>query len=164
MEKKIIAGLPQIKPMVISVWCGESKPTDLSDYLQLFVSELDYLLSNNMYINGKQIIILFRCFICDTPARSFIKAIVGHTSKVGCQKCMAEGTYYNDSHRLSFHRIPISEIERQQELRTDERFRNRFQAQHHKGDTILEQLPIDMIKGFPTSDSLHLLDLGVMKG
>lgn len=77
---------------------------------------------------------------------------------------MTEGTYYNDTHRLSFHRIPITEIERQQELRTDERFRNRFQPEHHKGVSILERLPIDMINGFPTSDSLHLLDLGVMKG
>lgn len=58
----------------------------------------------------------------------------------------------------------MSEIELQQELRTDELFRSRFQPGHHKGDSILERLPIDMIKAFPTSDSLHLLDLGVMKG
>lgn len=70
---KFIQGLPQIKPMVISVWCGESKPNDLSEYLDLFVTELDFLLSNGIYINGKRIIILLRCFICDTPARSFIK-------------------------------------------------------------------------------------------
>lgn len=77
---------------------------------------------------------------------------------------MTEATYYNISHRLSFNRIPTSESERQQELRTDERFRRRFQREHHKGYTMLEELPIDMIKGFPTSDSLHLLDLGIMKG
>lgn len=76
---------------------------------------------------------------------------------------MTKATYYSDSKRLSFNRIPTSEMERRRELRTDENFRRRFQREHHKGYTMLEQLNIDMIKSFPTSDSLHLLDLGVMK-
>ncbi|KAL0130398.1 hypothetical protein PUN28_002220 [Cardiocondyla obscurior] len=44
-------------------------------------------------------------------------------------------------------------------LRTDATFRNRFDPVHHKMDTPFEKLPIDMIKSFPISDSLHLLDL-----
>lgn len=65
--------MPQIKPMTVAVWCGESKPTDLSAFLHLFVNELEYLLANHLYIKGKKITILSRCFICDTPARSYIK-------------------------------------------------------------------------------------------
>lgn len=64
---------------------------------------------------------------------------------------------------MSFPRIAISEIERENELRTDEKFRDRFQPEHHLNYSILEKLKIDMIKGFPTSDPLHLLDLGLMK-
>lgn len=76
---------------------------------------------------------------------------------------MIHGTYSVSKHRMSFHRIPNSVEERAQELRTDFRFRNRFQLDHHREYTILEELPIDMIKGFPVSDSLHLFDLGNMK-
>lgn len=65
---------------------------------------------------------------------------------------------------MSFHRIPITPAEREEELRTDTAFRTRFQADHHQAfRSILENLPIDMIMGFPSSDSLHLLDLGIIK-
>lgn len=47
--------------------------------------------------------------------------------------------------------------------RTDTTFRNRTDPDHHKMDTPLEKLPIDMIKSIPVSDSLHLLDLGIIK-
>lgn len=47
--------------------------------------------------------------------------------------------------------------------RTDNEFRQRNYGQHHKTDTPLLGLPIDMIEDFPISDSLHLIDLGVMK-
>lgn len=48
--------------------------------------------------------------------------------------------------------------------RDDVSFRNRVQLPHHKNErSLLETLEIDMISSFPTSDPLHLLDLGIMK-
>lgn len=47
--------------------------------------------------------------------------------------------------------------------RTDFSFRNRLDPLHHKSASILEQLPVDMVADFVTSDPLHLLELGVMK-
>lgn len=47
--------------------------------------------------------------------------------------------------------------------RTDASFRNRTDSDHNKMNTPLEKLPIDMIKSIPVSDSLHLLDLGIIK-
>lgn len=47
--------------------------------------------------------------------------------------------------------------------RTDEGFRMKSYGNHHKTDTPLLKLPIDMIEDFPVSDSLHLVDLGLMK-
>lgn len=70
---KFVQGLPQIKPIVVSVWCGESKPNDLNEYLRSFVNEMECLLSNGLTINGNKIVISIRCFICDTPARAYIK-------------------------------------------------------------------------------------------
>lgn len=47
--------------------------------------------------------------------------------------------------------------------RTNESFRNRDQPEHHKITSILEELDIDMIGAIPTSDPLHLFDLGIMR-
>lgn len=47
--------------------------------------------------------------------------------------------------------------------RTDKTFRDRDNPEHHKITSLMEELPIDMISAFPTSDPLHLLELGVMK-
>lgn len=60
---------------------------------------------------------------------------------------------------MSFNKIP----EPNNELRTNDQFRNRSQVEHHRELSALELLPIDMVRDFITSDSLHLLDLGVVK-
>lgn len=53
-------------------------------------------------------------------------------------------------------------------LRTDHNFRfpdenTEAEANHHREYSILQELPIDMVLSFSTSDPLHLLELGVMK-
>lgn len=75
----------------------------------------------------------------------------------GCQKCMCKGKYFNEHKVMAF---PTK-----CENKTNDSFRARAQREHHKEDrSILEDLlSLDMIKDFPTSDSLHLLELGVMK-
>lgn len=57
---------------------------------------------------------------------------------------------------MSFPRIDLPN-------RTDSSFRNRADPDHHKEDTPLERLPIDLISDFPVADSLHLIDLGLTK-
>lgn len=47
--------------------------------------------------------------------------------------------------------------------RNDKDFREKKYGQHHKLDSPLLKLHIDMIEDFPVSDSLHLIDLGLMK-
>lgn len=61
--------------MTVAIWCGEGKPNELNEYLSLFVQELNHLLLNGAMINGRYITIRFRCILCDTPARAFIKGI-----------------------------------------------------------------------------------------
>lgn len=72
----------------------------------------------------------------------------------GCQKCEVKGVYQNN--RMAF---PDSNAT----LRSDKSFRERRQLTHHKEDSILEELEIDMIEDFPIADSLHLIDHGVSK-
>lgn len=152
-----------IEPLVIAIWCGDSKPNELNAFLRPFVTELEELLQNGLSINGHHITIKVRCFICDTPARALIKGIVSHNHRYGCQKCMIVGKYFRRVWRMSYYRIPVTNEERAVQLRTNIGFRERQQPEHHREDSLLESLPIDMVKAFPVSDSLHLLDLGVMK-
>lgn len=76
---------------------------------------------------------------------------------------MAQGVFDRSARTMCFPRIAVTEDERQREIRSDETFRNRYQPNHHKERSILEDLPIDMVKAFPISDSLHLFDLGITK-
>lgn len=85
-----------------------------------------------------------------------IQGTVSYNHTFGCQKCMIEGIHSKVFNRVSYPRTDVP-------LRTDNNFRTRAQPDHHKENSILEELPIDMVKSFPTSDPLHLLDLGVMK-
>lgn len=67
--------MPQIQPMVISIWCGfNSKPNNLDAYLRPFVTELEEILEHGVSINGHRIAVRFRCCICDAPARAYIKS------------------------------------------------------------------------------------------
>lgn len=74
----------------------------------------------------------------------------------GCQKCLVEGQYIKEFHRMNFADLDAIR-------RTNESFRNRVQIIHHKEMSPFEELNIDMITSFPTSDPLHLLELGVMR-
>lgn len=76
--------------------------------------------------------------------------------KMGCGKCLVIGEYDKESRRMCFANLNAVR-------RTDSMFRNRQQPQHHKERSPFEDLNINMISAFPTSDSLHLLHLGIMK-
>lgn len=71
-------------------------------------------------------------------------------------KCTTIGEYSHISHTVCFPRMNC-------EKRTDAGFRAKIYGTHHKHDNPLILLPIDMIKDFPVGDSLHLIDLGLMK-
>lgn len=74
----------------------------------------------------------------------------------GCQKCTTIGEYSHVSRSNVFPRTECA-------LRTDDEFRRKVYGTHHKCDSPLLKLGIDMIHHFPVADSLHLLHLGIMK-
>ena len=74
----------------------------------------------------------------------------------GCQKSTTIGEYSYISHTNYFSPTGCPP-------RTDADFRNKKYGSHHKNDTPLLRLSIDMIKDFPVGDSLHLIDLGITK-
>lgn len=74
-NRTIILEFPKIHPFVIGIWCGISKPP-VNEYLQQFVTELKFLMDNNLIVEGNEIKINFGLIISDTPARAMIKGYI----------------------------------------------------------------------------------------
>lgn len=74
----------------------------------------------------------------------------------GCTKCEAIGKYSHVSNTTVFTDLNAR-------MRTNESFRSKADPHHHKGDTPLTDLPIDMVNRFVVGDELHLLHLGLMR-
>lgn len=86
----------------------------------------------------------------------YFSGVCNFNGQHGCQKCTVLGEYSHTSHCDYF---PHTDCEK----RTDFKFRNKLYGSHHKYDSPILQLPIDMIQDFVIGDSLHLVDLGIMK-
>uniref|UniRef100_A0A182PX27 Uncharacterized protein n=1 Tax=Anopheles epiroticus TaxID=199890 RepID=A0A182PX27_9DIPT len=56
--------------LVVAVYCGDTKPENVEEYLRPFVTELNYLQENGIILNGCKFEISLRAIIADTPARA----------------------------------------------------------------------------------------------
>lgn len=64
---------PEIAPMAIGVFYGETKPDNAEIFFRPFVNECKEMLQNGLTINEYKLTLKIRCFICDSPARAFVK-------------------------------------------------------------------------------------------
>lgn len=62
----------KLRPKVVAIYYGVGKPP-LKPYLKCFTEELNKMLSDGITVKGHKINISIKYFVCDTPARSFIK-------------------------------------------------------------------------------------------
>lgn len=135
-------------PFVIGVYCGEKKPVDVNKFLQTFVEEFNSIKLKypvQFYLHS---------FVCDAPAKAFIKCVKGHNSYHGCDKCSAVGI--REMNRVTFSTKKGCH-------RTDQEFRDQSDEDHHTGRSILENISgINMIDNFAI-DYMHLICLGVTK-
>lgn len=140
---------------------------------------MNELRSNGIEFNGLHHCVKLRAIIADTPARCFLKGMAvihmniyrprklitirfNNTTGIrsfnhhaGCQKCVVRGCFSNG--------VMFFES-RTAELRTDGNFRSREDPAHHLKYSKIEELTeFDLVRGFPISDPLHLLHIGVMK-
>ncbi|KAF9806450.1 hypothetical protein SFRURICE_001245 [Spodoptera frugiperda] len=69
---------PDVEPIVIGIYFGIGKPNPIEQYLEDFVNEMEYLIKNGLYIGQakNKVSIRLRCFICDSPARAYIKELL----------------------------------------------------------------------------------------
>lgn len=136
----------------VGIYQGSKKPDSFNCFMAEFVEELNMLVKKGVYINNKKINIVIDGFIMDAPASANMMHVSPYNAYNGCRKCETEGKYNG--------KVVFPELN--SPLRSDKSFREKSCPEHHKGTTLLETLPIDMVACFP-NDPMHLVHLGVMK-
>ena len=94
-----------------------------------------------------------KCFICDAPARQFVKGIKSHTGYNGCDRCQVVGQYI--SNRVVYHKTDAPP-------RTDPEFKHMIYNDHQISESPLIKLDINLISDFAL-DYMRLVCLGVTK-
>lgn len=140
---------------MIGIYQGKEKPKDANLFVTDFVSDATNIITNGINVNHHLYNVRIKGFICDAPAKSFIKCTKGHTGYSSCSKCYTEGEYIENRVCFPDHKNI--------NLRTDFDFRSQKQKNHHTGTSIIQNIPhINMISSFPL-DYMHLVCLGVVK-
>lgn len=140
-------------PFPVAIFCGSSKPASLSDFLSDFIDELSNLKDGIEGINQN---IIVKGFVCDAPARAFIKCVKPHNAYNGCEKCCQEGDWENK--RVTFPDVNAPK-------RKDSDFLNfsfGSASKHIVDKSPLLNLGLGLVTQFPL-DYMHLVCLGVMR-
>ncbi|CAM4734218.1 unnamed protein product [Leuciscus chuanchicus] len=102
-----IDGLPLFRSSSMSLWpilvySGASKPANVQEYLQEFIVDMKAISHSGIVYNGVHFRVpLPNAFICDAPARAFLKCSKGRTGYYGCERCFQKGQYINGKARLT---------------------------------------------------------------
>ncbi|EZA62825.1 hypothetical protein X777_01855, partial [Ooceraea biroi] len=83
-------------PFIIVIYFGKIDPKDLNTFLGEYVNEVENLLNNGYIFNNKKYPFQIRHYICDAPARSFIKCCIGHCGYASCEKCTVIDEWIDD--------------------------------------------------------------------
>ncbi|XP_075737303.1 uncharacterized protein LOC142776830 [Rhipicephalus microplus] len=147
-----ISNLEDKAPFIVGVFFGSSKPNNANDFLRPFVCDINAAITTGITIGETAIPVSLYALICDAPAKAFVLYVRSHTGYYSCTKCDVKGVYCEG--RVCFPNVNARK-------RTDDSFRLKVQEEHHTGESILEELPFDLVKDIPL-DYMHLVCLGVM--
>lgn len=79
-----IENLPDSRPFIIGLFYGESKPSNVNQYLEQFIEEFRELERNGLDVDEERFSISISSVICDAPAKAFIKNIKQCSGYYGC--------------------------------------------------------------------------------
>ncbi|XP_065676407.1 uncharacterized protein LOC124808768 [Hydra vulgaris] len=153
------------KIFIVAIYTGEQKPSSLGVFLDDFLKELcciklsgitikSIVLYKIIWYNNKIVhTVKVRAFLCDVPARSFLKGTVGHTGYFSCERCIIKGSWEG---RVVFNK------EQEFRKRTDEDFSCQSYKKHQKYKSPLIAAGIKCVSGF-CLDYMYLICLGTVK-
>jgi hypothetical protein len=148
----LVRNLPFKAPFVVGMFCGREKPGSASEFLIDFVTECCTLMKDGLTVDHETKKIKIHSFVCDAPARAFIKGIKSPTGYCSCEKCTVHGDY---DRKVIF---PVGNYP----LRTDATFDAMTDEEHHIIPCPLKPLSIGYVTQFGL-DYMHLACLGVMR-
>lgn len=70
----LIADMP-FKPRTAAIYFGRGK-VPIEEFLSPFVDELKTIMDNGIIVSGSHVKVGIKAFVCDTPARCYIKGII----------------------------------------------------------------------------------------
>lgn len=148
----ILCYFESFNPFLVALFYGNSKPDSVTDFLQDFLSEYEQLRQNGIVIGQKTLIVKIKAFICDAPARAFLKCIKGHTGYYSCERCTIRGEYICNRVVILGNSLP----------RTDETFSTGEYVNHQTAVSPLQNSNVKCVKEF-CLDYMHLVCLGAVK-
>jgi hypothetical protein len=140
------------EPFVVGIYCGKEKPGSAAEFMADFVKEASELLKDGITVDNVTTVVKIHCFVCDAPARAYVKGIKSHSGYSACEKCTVSGDYDG---KVIF--LPGT-----YPLRTDDSFNAMIDDEHHIGPCPLNPLPMGFVSQFGL-DYMHLVCLGVMR-
>lgn len=150
----ILCAFEMFPPFIVALFSGKCKPNNVADYLSDFLNEVQELKQRNIRYNNNTFIILIKVFICDAPARSFLKCVKQHNSYYGCERCIMHGEFEG---RVVYNNKDVEIV-----LRTDVEFAALAYNVHQITRSPLIDIGVDCVKNFAL-DYMHLVCLGVVK-
>jgi len=148
--------IPYDYVFLIGLYYGNEKPENANDFLKEFVDEMKDLCENGINFNGRNVQCRLEALICDTPAKSFVLCVKGHSGYSSCTKCQTEGEYIGN--RICFPQIDAPP-------RTDDNFVQKIDDNYHKPDITCSLLKVPHFKPVTNVplDYMHLICLGIVR-
>lgn len=144
----------------IGIYHGNHKPSNCNDFLKDFIIEAKYLISNGITLNNNLYEVTVDVICCDSPAKSFVLMVKGHTGYFSCTRCKIEGEFHEN--RTCF---PYNESDLQPHSRTHNEYVERVDTDYHISLDIsnIIQIPrFNVVSNF-SLDYMHLICLGTVK-
>jgi len=113
--------------------------------LNTFVEEFLIIKDQGITYNGHTVCCHISAFVCDSPARSFIKNVKGHTAYSSCERCVQSGIWDG--------KMTFPEVSAQKE--TYIAFDEICDEEHHKNISPKTSLGVGMVSEF-VLDYMHL--------
>jgi len=117
-----------------------------------FLEEMQQLERNGLEVGSARFSVSIHSYVCDAPARAFLKCVKSYSGYYGCERCIQSGMWAD---KMTFPETVAT-------LRTDQDFKDMTQEEHHLGTSPLAGLSAGLVSHF-VLDYMHLVCLGVTR-